>query len=684
MRLAQLPCTSQAPASKLPQQVRPHRRQYFFACVVLLTCCIGWIGFAQMSDYKARGTEILAHLNAAIHFYRNATTFEQKIGEPSDTLYRDEAVTLSTQILQLAFQSAKAEAALLHAEQAQAPGAAASPQSDAVSAQQKRMADVATHNQAQIEQLKAEIAKLDQQIPAASAAKRRIQQQQRDTLQGQLDLTQSMQQALNKIVSFADTNTAGASGLSGDITRLELSVPLVSNSASTPAKQLPGAVPSGTSLRGTQGTGIIGQAEVVFDQLSIMHQLDSWMKDNDQLRRQAVKLHDPLVALIRQTIQQGQILAQNSAAANASSQSTAKVDRTRQHAPASPAPSNVVPTQPAPTLQDFEQLATRFKQTSAASVPLSQEMLLLDQSHANLQQWHDSIDREYKDVLRSLMLRVLAIALALGFILLLGEAWRRASVRYVQDLRRRRQLLVIRRFVIGFCMGVVLILGFVTQFSSLATFAGFLTAGIALGLQTILLSVAAYFFIVGRYGVRIGDRISVAGVTGDVIDVGIVRLYVMELAGTGIDLSPTGRIAVFSNAVLFQATTPLFKQIPGTAYGWHEVVVKLNEAANYKAAAEKILATVTAIYQRYRADIERQHGSVERQWDIRILMPKVESHLQYVDAALEVNVRYPVAIHAAAEADAEITQALMALNQSDETVKAAVAGPPLIRSTVKI
>ena len=122
---------------------------------------------------------------------------------------------------------------------------------------------------------------------------------------------------------------------------------------------------------------------------------------------------------------------------------------------------------------------------------------------------------------------------------------------------------MLRRIVIGFCMGIVFILGFVSEFSSLATFAGFITAGLAVGLQTILLSVAAYFFLVGRGGIRVGDRISVAGVTGDVVDVGLIRLYLVELAGTGVDLHPTGRIVVSSNAVLFQVTTPLVQTASG-------------------------------------------------------------------------------------------------------------------------
>src|SRR6202000_73746 len=136
---------------------------------------------------------------------------------------------------------------------------------------------------------------------------------------------------------------------------------------------------------------------------------------------------------------------------------------------------------------------------------------------------------------------------------------------------------------------IVLILGFVSDFVCLAPFAGFITAGLAVGLQTILLSVAAYFFLVGRWGIRVGDRISVAGVTGDVIDVGLVRLYLMEHAGTGIDLYPTGRIVVFSNSVLFQATTPLFKQLPGAEYAWHEVAVGLNPNSKHSVLEGELL-----------------------------------------------------------------------------------------------
>jgi hypothetical protein len=157
---------------------------------------------------------------------------------------------------------------------------------------------------------------------------------------------------------------------------------------------------------------------------------------------------------------------------------------------------------------------------------------------------------------------------------------------------------------------MVIIFGFVSEFSSLATFAGFITAGMAVALQTVILSVAAYFFLIGRYGVKVGDRVTVSGVTGDVINIGLVRLHLMELAGTGLGLYPTGRIVVFSNSVLFQAA-PFFEQIPGTAYAWHEAAVTLGAGANYAVAEKKFLDAVNSIYAQYRESIARQHDFLE-------------------------------------------------------------------------
>jgi small-conductance mechanosensitive channel len=384
---------------------------------------------------------------------------------------------------------------------------------------------------------------------------------------------------------------------------------------------------------------------------------------------------------MRATAQSGQQLSTQAAqnvASNAPAPPKAAAAPKSAAAPNGPAP----PTAES-TTKEYADLTRQFNHLSAALLPLSQELVVLEQSRINLNEWKRSITEQSKHNLVSVLTRVGGIALALVIVLILSEIWRRLTFRYIKDARRRRQFLVMRRFVVGFLIGVVLIMGFVSEFSSLATYAGFVTAGIAVGLQTLLLSVAAYFFVIGRYGIRVGDRISVAGVTGDVVDVGLVRFYLMELAGTGVDLFPTGRIAAFSNSVLFQATTPLFKQIPGTEYAWHEIAVTLAPAGDHKVVQEKLMAAVSTVHAKYGEALQPEYGSADDRMEIFLKAPEPEAKLQFVDAGLELVVRYPVDLRRASEMDDQVARALLDAMRNDPAVSAGISGTPRIRAAVK-
>jgi small-conductance mechanosensitive channel len=404
------------------------------------------------------------------------------------------------------------------------------------------------------------------------------------------------------------------------------------------------------------------------------------MTANDALKAEATEVRAPMLTIVRGLVEQGQQLSEQAAVATQGNR--------KQATPAAGAKgaangSNGAGNSTGPAAEDLESITKQFRVLSAATVPLSEEIIVLDQSHANLAAWQASVRQEYGSILHSLLLRILVIVIALAVIVGGGEAWTRATNRYIRDVRRRRQLLIVRRVLVGFLSAMVLLFGFVTRFDSLATFAGFITAGIAVGLQTILLSVAAYFFIVGRFGIRVGDRITVASVTGDVIEVGLVRFYLMELAGSGTALNPTGRVAVFSNAVLFQAGTPLYKQLPGTGYAWHELTVKLADGADYKSVSDAIMKEVDGVYEGYRPAIERQHEAVQQWMQATVEAPAIESRLQFTGGAFQLWVRFPVEIHEAAETDEKITEALVRLMQENAAVKAAVAATPSIQPSVR-
>ena len=150
--------------------------------------------------------------------------------------------------------------------------------------------------------------------------------------------------------------------------------------------------------------------------------------------------------------------------------------------------------------------------------------------------------------------------------------------------------------------------------------------------------------MLGRYGIRAGDRITVSGVTGEVIEVGPVRFYLQELAATGVILHPTGRLIIFPNSVLFN-TSPLYKQIPGTEYSWHEMAITLLPEADQAYVESKILEAVNTVYAEYRPSLEQQHSNVERLIDLRLEVPLPRRRTSVTsNPASSLVVRYPVAL----------------------------------------
>ncbi len=598
----------------------------------------------------SEGDAILAHLNAAIGWYHQVTGLDITAGQPSDILYLENARNSASQALQLAFQASQAQATLLAKNkngQSSNPANSGTVNLD----QQTTLAKAIASTNDRISQNQAQLDDLNKQIASARGKQRQQFLAQRDSLQGELDLDKTILDALQKIASVNASGENGGTGLVGQINQLKQSVPEVFATANKPAS-------SGQTSKASraQDSGLFGLVSILFGQMRDIHDIDQLISETAHLRDTADKLEAPLRDQLKGLVQQGRDMVNQPPASD--------------------------PAQIAATRQKFEALTAQFKQASAVVVPLRQEMILLDECRGDLQEWHNSIESEYGRVLQSLLIRVAIILVALLFVFVLSELWRHATYRYVADQRRRRQLMLIRRFVTGFLMALVISLGFVSEFSSLATFAGFLTAGIAVALQTVILSVAAYFFLIGRYGVRVGDRLTVGGVTGDVIEIGLVRLYLMELSGTGVGLYPTGRVVVFSNSVMFQAA-PFFKQLPGTAYAWHEIAVTLAANANVAAVEKKLLEAVNSVYSRYQHAIDHQHSLVQRLLDTPMATPTPASSVYFADTGPEFVVRYPVELQDAARIDDEVTRKLMDTIGSDADVKAAVSGSPKLRAAIK-
>jgi small-conductance mechanosensitive channel len=288
----------------------------------------------------------------------------------------------------------------------------------------------------------------------------------------------------------------------------------------------------------------------------------------------------------------------------------------------------------------FDTLAWLFKQTSDVLLPLGKEQVLLKQYRRNLTSWQTSAEKQYHQALGALGIRLAIVAGILALIIALGEVWRRAVIRYVHDLHRRYQLLLVRTIVVWTLGLAVVCLSFVTEISTFATFAGLLTAGLAVAMQSVLVSVVGYFFLIGKYGLRVGDRIQIGAVVGEVLDIGLVRLHLRELNQQG-PLGTTGRVVAFANSVAFQAAGGLFKQSPDAEFSWHETTLPLPAVSDYAALKAKLLHAIAAAVGEHPPENA----------------PQVQMRL--ASGHMEALIRYPVDFAQAAQIDERVAQAIL-------------------------
>ena len=124
--------------------------------------------------------------------------------------------------------------------------------------------------------------------------------------------------------------------------------------------------------------------------------------------------------------------------------------------------------------------------------------------------------------------------------------------RYVQNAERRYRLKKIIG-ILGFILATFLIsIIYSEKLSGLTVAFGVAGAGIAFALQEVIASVAGWVAMsFGRF-YKVGDRVQLGGIKGDVIDIGMLRTTLMECGGWINGDQYNGRIVRVANSFIFK------------------------------------------------------------------------------------------------------------------------------------
>jgi small-conductance mechanosensitive channel len=601
---------------------------------------------------------IVSFLNQTIVWYRQQIALQQVATEPSDVLYVNQNRELADEILRQSFDFARGRAQILAATSANSP---ANTDSNSPTARYQSTVAVANRLDQQLKETQSEADDVRRRLQTATGRTRTHLEASLAELQSEIELLQTRRDVMRNMVQFlssTSTNALGTGTLQSQIDELARTVPVVltSNEKSAANQNASNTTQAAAAAqRKAQPSGILA---LVTDLISLQRKKDTIQQSVDSansLMNESKAIRAPLVTELRALLTQGNELFK---AADTADPATLEQQK-----------------------KQLDALTAQFKQYSAAVLPLGKQSILLDVYKRTLGNWESSVGAQYGSELKGLILRLAILAMLIGLIAGVSEIWRKATFRYVHDTRRRYQFLLLRRIVVWMVIAIVVAFAFAEELGTLATFAGLLTAGVAVALQSVILSVAGYFLLIGRYGVRVGDRVQIGGVTGDVIEIGLVRIHIMEAISGASDVRPTGRVVAFSNAIVFQPNAGLFKQIPGTNFVWHEITLTLVADSNYQQIEDRLMDAVRKIYAGYKDELEVQRRHMEKSLTgVSIRALGAESRLRLTQSGLEVVIRYPVVLSNATAVDDEMTRALLDAISREPRLKLVGTGTPNIQA----
>lgn len=248
----------------------------------------------------------------------------------------------------------------------------------------------------------------------------------------------------------------------------------------------------------------------------------------------------------------------------------------------------------------------------------------------------------WRDLYLHTAVQKLLVFVAVALVLYLLARVVRAQIgRQIEDVNRRH---VLRKWV-GYGYAALLfafaIALFADSVAGLGTVLALLLAGIAVALQDILRSVVGWLYLSSRAGVAIGSRVEVGGVTGDVIDIGVLKTTLLEVGGALVfGRQSTGRLVTVPN---YRMLADLVR-VSGSEnpFVWQEMRITVTYESDWRRAERILLDAAEELHAEIAPELHEGFQRLERRYAFKYgtLTPTV--YVSVADSGVDLFLRFLV------------------------------------------
>jgi small-conductance mechanosensitive channel len=173
---------------------------------------------------------------------------------------------------------------------------------------------------------------------------------------------------------------------------------------------------------------------------------------------------------------------------------------------------------------------------------------------------------------------------------------------------------------------------------SLVVAVGVISAGIVIALQDVIRNFAGGILILTGNLYHVGDRIEIAGETGDVMDIGIMNTTMMELRGWIASDQATGRITTIPNGKVI--TNDVHNYTKDHSFLWDEIMIPISYSSNWKKAKEVMLEIVNRETAKIVKEAEAEIEKIGETYYLPRRMVEPAVYLTPTDNWISFHVRY--------------------------------------------
>ncbi|QIN78384.1 mechanosensitive ion channel [Rubrobacter marinus] len=195
---------------------------------------------------------------------------------------------------------------------------------------------------------------------------------------------------------------------------------------------------------------------------------------------------------------------------------------------------------------------------------------------------------------------------------------------------------------------------------------GAASAGVAFALQNVLGSFAAWLGILAGGVFRVGDRVMMGGVKGDVIDLSPLRTTVMEIGSPGASEDSdvwvrarqyTGRVVTVSNKAFFDE--PIYNYSKDFDYVWEEISVPVSYKTAWEKARDILLEEVEGATRGFRQESAEALAEMSRRYLVGKSEVEPQVFVRLTDDWVELSVRFVIPTRSARSLKSGISESVL-------------------------